>query len=200
MEKANKKNIAQLADLAETGSSAPGGWTSYAVDAGKFKAGMENVDQDAVKRVIEEASHHSEFYKNQQNRLMAVEKKVQRYLCKLRTFKSNKELWLRTQQIVARAITELSDKRETARTWIHIDLDMFYAACEIRDAPKLARKPLAVGDNAMIQTTNYIARKYGVKSGMPGFIGRKLCPHLVFVKCNYPKYRRTSDEFKKVCQ
>lgn len=33
---------------------------------------------------------------------------------------------------------------------------------------------------------------------MPGFIGRRLCPHLVFVKPNYPKYREVSDSFKKV--
>ena len=67
-------------------------------------------------------------------------------MCKLRTFKSNRELWERTKQIVAKAITEFADKRETRRTWLHVDLDMFYAACEIRDDPKLARKPLAVGD------------------------------------------------------
>lgn len=75
---------------------------------------------------------------------------------------------------------------------------MFYAACEIRDNPSLAKKPVAVGDNTMIQTTNYIARKYGVKSAMPGFIGRKLCPHLIFVKPNYPKYRELSEEFKTI--
>jgi nucleotidyltransferase/DNA polymerase involved in DNA repair len=33
---------------------------------------------------------------------------------------------------------------------MHLDLDMFYAACEIRDNPSLAKKPVAVGDNAMI--------------------------------------------------
>ena len=33
---------------------------------------------------------------------------------------------------------------------------------------------------------------------MPGFIGRRLCPHLVFVKPNYPKYRKVSDSFKLV--
>ncbi len=81
---------------------------------------------------------------------------------------------------------------------MHLDLDMFYAACEIRDNPSLRKKPVAVGDNTMIQTTNYIARKYGVKSAMPGFIGRRLCPHLVFVKPNYPKYRQISDDFKSV--
>jgi DNA polymerase kappa len=62
----------------------------------------------------------------------------------------------------------------------------------------LRKKPVAVGDNTMIQTTNYIARKYGVKSAMPGFIGRRLCPHLVFIKPNYPKYREISEQFKAV--
>jgi len=53
---------------------------------------------------------------------------------------------------------------------------MFYAACEIRDKPELKDKPVAVGDYSMIQTTNYIARKFGVRSAMPGFMGKKLCP------------------------
>ncbi len=41
-------------------------------------------------------------------------------------------------------------------------MDMFYAAVEIRDRPELAGKPVAVGGNAMISTSNYEARKYGV--------------------------------------
>lgn len=81
---------------------------------------------------------------------------------------------------------------------MHIDMDMFYAAVEIRDNPSLRNKPVAVGDNTMITTTNYIARKYGVKSAMPGFIGRRLCPHLVFIKPNIPKYRRVSDHFRQI--
>ena len=89
-------------------------------------------------------------------------------------------------------------EREVRRTWMHIDMDMFYAAVEIRENPSLKKKPVAVGDNTMITTTNYIARKYGVKSAMPGFIGRRLCPHLVFIKPNYPKYKRASDHFKRI--
>ena len=50
----------------------------------------------------------------------------------------------------------------------------------------------------MIQTTNYIARNYGVKSGMPGFIGKKICPNLIFIKPNYVKYRRMSDKMKGI--
>ena len=39
---------------------------------------------------------------------------------------------------------------------------------------------MAVGGIGMISTANYVARKFGVRSAMPGFIARKLCPQLVF--------------------
>ena len=55
-------------------------------------------------------------------------------------------------------------------------MDMFYAAVEIRDNPKLKNVPLAIGSDSMISTANYEARKFGVRSAMPGFIGRRLCP------------------------
>ena len=74
-------------------------------------------------------------------------------------------------------------------------MDMFYAAVEIRDKPELASVPLAVGSDSMISTANYQARKYGVRSAMPGFIARKLCPQLVFVPCNCSKYRAVAAVF-----
>ena len=55
-------------------------------------------------------------------------------------------------------------------------MDMFYAAVEIRDRPELANLPVAVGDLSMISTANYVARKFGVRSAMPGFIAKQLCP------------------------
>lgn len=80
---------------------------------------------------------------------------------------------------------EIERDRELSRTWAHIDMDMFYAAVEIRDEPELANVPLAVGGLSMISTANYIARNYGVRSAMPGFIAKKLCPDLVFRDCNF---------------
>jgi len=49
-------------------------------------------------------------------------------------------------------------------------MDMFYAAVEIRDKPDLATVPIAVGSMQMISTANYVARKFGVRSAMPGYI------------------------------
>ncbi len=47
-------------------------------------------------------------------------------------------------------------------------------------------------------TSNYIARRYGVRAAMPGFIAKKLCPELVVVSPNFEKYHRASEEVKKV--
>jgi len=79
-------------------------------------------------------------------------------------------------------------------------MDMFYAAVEIRDQPELAHVPLAIGNEMMISTANYEARKYGVRSAMPGFIAKKLCPDLVFIPCNITKYREVSNVFKEILE
>lgn len=77
---------------------------------------------------------------------------------------------------------------------------MFYAAVEIRDEPSLALKPVAIGGLGMICTANYVARLYGVRAAMPGFIavemvrhpelvGSKMPPEeLIFIQPNFSKY------------
>lgn len=79
---------------------------------------------------------------------------------------------------------------------MHIDFDMFYAAVEIWDNPMLEGKPVVVGEKGIVSTSNYIARKLGIKSGMPIFISRWLCPKLVVIAPNFVKYKEISDELK----
>jgi predicted small secreted protein len=50
----------------------------------------------------------------------------------------------------------------------------------------------------MITTANYVARKFGVRSAMPGYIAMKLCPELQLVPCNYRKYKAVSDIMKEI--
>jgi DNA polymerase kappa len=71
-------------------------------------------------------------------------------------------------------------------------MDMFYVACELLDKPELNDLPVAVGGTAMISTANYVARKFGVRSGMPGFIAKKLCPELILLPHNFEKYEKAS--------
>ena len=49
---------------------------------------------------------------------------------------------------------------------------------------------MAVGGIGMISTANYVARAFGVRSAMPGFIAKKLCPNLTFVKPDFARYTR----------
>lgn len=84
------------------------------------------------------------------------------------------------------------------RKIIHIDMDAFFAAVEMRDNPALRNVPMAVGGSSdrrgVIATSNYEARKYGVKSAMPTAHAKKLCPHLVLVRGRMEKYAEASDQ------
>lgn len=79
---------------------------------------------------------------------------------------------------------------------IHIDMDCFYAAVEIKDNPSLVDKPVAVGGSVMSQgvltTCNYIAREYGLYSSMPTSKAFQLCPELNLLPVNMQKYRHES--------
>lgn len=65
-------------------------------------------------------------------------------------------------------------------------------AVAVRDNPGLKGKPIAVGTMAMVATACYEARKFGVRSGMPGFIAKRLCPNLIFVATDFKAYNKAS--------
>ena len=83
------------------------------------------------------------------------------------------------------------------RKIIHLDMDAFFAAVEMRDNPALRNVPMAVGGSSdrrgVISTSNYEARKYGVRSAMPTSHAMKLCPQLVLVRSNFAKYHEASE-------
>ena len=72
----------------------------------------------------------------------------------------------------------------------HLDCDAFYAAVEKRDNPEVRDKPVIVGggERGVVSTACYIARVKGVKSAMPMFKARALCPEAIVVKPNMAKY------------
>jgi DNA polymerase-4 len=79
----------------------------------------------------------------------------------------------------------------------HMDCDAFYAAIEKRDDPSLKHKPLIVGGETrgVVSTCCYLARKYGVRSAMPMFQARKLCPQAVVLK---PRHAHYADVAKQI--
>ena len=80
----------------------------------------------------------------------------------------------------------------------HMDCDAFYAAIEKRDDPSLNDKPLIVGGETrgVVSTCCYLARKYGVRSAMPMFQARKLCPQAVVVKPRHSHYSAVAKQIR----
>lgn len=90
---------------------------------------------------------------------------------------------------------------EPVRKIIHLDMDCFYAAVEMRERPELAGQPVAVGGGGrrgVVTTCNYEARKFGVHSAMPGFMARERCPHLVFLPVRFDLYRADSAKVREI--
>jgi DNA polymerase-4 len=87
------------------------------------------------------------------------------------------------------------------RKIIHLDMDCFYAAVEMRERPELAGQPIAVGGGSrrgVVTTCNYEARKFGVHSAMPGFQAREKCPSLVFLPVRFDLYRAESAKIRQI--
>ena len=82
------------------------------------------------------------------------------------------------------------------RKIIHVDMDCFYAAVEMRDNPQLRDIPIAIGGSrerrGVISTANYPARKFGVRSAMPTGMALKLCPHLRLLPGRFDAYKEAS--------
>jgi DNA polymerase IV len=83
-------------------------------------------------------------------------------------------------------------------TIAHLDCDAFYAAIEKRDDPSLKDKPLLVGGETrgVVSTACYIARTFGVRSAMPMFQAKKLCPHAVVVKPRHAYYSQVARQIR----
>jgi DNA polymerase-4 len=82
----------------------------------------------------------------------------------------------------------------------HVDCDAFYATIEKRDDPKLRDHPVIVGGGkrGVVAAACYVARTYGVRSAMPMFTARKLCPHAVVVPPHMDKYVRVGREVRRL--
>ncbi|KRZ76264.1 Coronin-like protein cor-1 [Trichinella papuae] len=160
------------------------------------KAGMEGLDKEAINALIRQWSKGSRFYEHQLKRKSRIDerlKKMQALVEKMGAMEiHNSEL--KMDKVVAM----LESNRDFTHTIFHVDMDAFFAAVEMRDNRSLRNIPMAVGSNSMLSTSNYEARKFGVRAAMPGFIGKKLCPQLTIVPCNFEKYSAISHQVKNI--
>lgn len=160
------------------------------------KAGMEDLDKEKINKIIFEASKGSRFYENERKK----EKRVAERIKSLKDLQNsfNDSDFKNAKKEANKFVKETENERDLSRIIVHIDMDAFYAAVETRDDPSLKDVPMAVGSTYMLSTSNYAARRYGVRAAMPGFIGKKLCPHLKIVPLNFTKYREVSNQVKSI--
>jgi DNA polymerase IV (DinB-like DNA polymerase) len=95
----------------------------------------------------------------------------------------------------------------STRIILHMDMDHFYTAVEEREHPEFKGKPVVVGSDpkegkgrGVVSTSNYEARKAGVRSGIPISRAWKLCPEAIYLPPNFPLYIKVSKEIMEIAQ
>jgi DNA polymerase kappa len=148
-----------------------------------------------VSDVIYNASKGSKFFSHEEARDKSLTAKIEAILAKkrrLETLDLSREL-----RAADNLLAQLELSRDLTQHIVHIDCDAFYAAVEQLDRPELKDLPFAVG-GGVLTTCNYVARKFGCRSGMAGFVAKKLCPELVLLPLNFDKYNAKASEVREI--
>lgn len=80
----------------------------------------------------------------------------------------------------------------------HIDLNAFFASCEVIAHPEYKGKPLIVAHDSrrgIVSTASYEARKYGIHSAMPTYQAKEKCPNVIIAPPHFDLYKRISNAF-----
>ena len=160
------------------------------------KAGMDGIDRSRIDAIILRESGNSKFMDRQRKQDEQVNVRIQKMKQQLNDLKKqNAHITETTPEIEEQLSSYHRPSRSTA---VVVDMDMFFMACELLTKPELRDVPACVG-GGMITTSNYCARKYGVRSAMPGFIGDKLVEELsggklrlIHVRNNHELYKQKS--------
>ncbi|KAL5528151.1 hypothetical protein ACEPAF_7287 [Sanghuangporus sanghuang] len=157
------------------------------------KAGLAK-DQTEINRIIAEVSKGSKFYENEKRK----DKELTERIAKILKIKDDLMREANLQRVELDAdkllkLEELEASRDLSQTIVHVDMDAFYANVELLHNPDLKDKPFGVGSlKGVLSTASYEARKHGVRSGMAGFVAKRLCPELIVIPVDFEKYNEMS--------
>jgi DNA polymerase kappa len=190
----DKSTLAHDSALPETFAAT----ASALVIAAADKAGMDGNDKERIANIILRESGNSLYMRQQRKRDDQVNQRISLLRKQLSEHEQTNKHWQRSlqQQLDNVTIPQLLKDHHVARsTACVVDMDMFYMACELLSRPELRNVPACVG-RGMILTSNYEARKYGVRAALPGYIGDALVRELsnntislVHVPTNFDLYR-----------
>ena len=112
------------------------------------KAGMEGLDKSKINQIIVEASKGSKYYKKEIEREKLLSQRIDKMLLQLKQF--NRAEILKAEKEADAELHQLTANRNLSRVIVHIDMDAFYAAVEMRDDHTLRDVPMAVGGESML--------------------------------------------------
>jgi DNA polymerase kappa len=159
-------------------------------------SGITEVTKRAADAKVAELSRSSAFGQNQARLNASRQERITALSVKLASLKWSQQESL--QDAAESELLQIELSRTTKKVCCVVDMDSFFAACHMRDTPELEMVPMAVGGMGMLSTSNYIARQFGVRAGMPGYLARELCPQLVFVKPDYDVYVQASKQVEAI--
>ena len=162
------------------------------------KAGMEGIDRERIDAIILRESEKTMYMQQQRRRDQKVNERIAAMQEKLQqqnnntcnsnmsassvgqtkdSNKNNKHWQRQIEKELEPEVDDILTARRHRSTACVVDMDCFYWACELLSRPHLRDLPCCVGES-MITTSNYPARKFGVRSGMAGWIADKLVEEL----------------------
>ncbi|GMH53123.1 hypothetical protein TrST_g1685 [Triparma strigata] len=178
-----------------------------------------------IDSIIYRLSCNSTYFKEQQRKDALTDSRISKMIDKVR---SSPPLPPSTKSSIEATTARLRSTRRTRSLHVVVDMDAFYFSCHCANMkekgnyeclvkyPKNSNKmrkitdvPAAVG-GGVVTTSNYKARKYGVRSAMAGFIAEKLVSELGrdgdielhwverAEEGNFTLYRRKSAEVRKI--
>ena len=92
-----------------------------------------------------------------------------------------------------------------SRIYVHLDMDMFFAACEQLRNPELTDKIFGIKSKTRLATTNYNARKFGIRAGAPIFLAKEISKRVaseefLMLKSDRDFYKEKSAEVSKILE
>eukprot|EP00755_Sulcionema_specki_P038006 Sspe_Gene.23305::Locus_9037_Transcript_1_1_Confidence_1.000_Length_1888::g.23305::m.23305/K03511/POLK; DNA polymerase kappa len=189
------KMLRSLVHLAKTAST-----RAHLYVFSDTKAGMQGFDRKLQQEVVEELTRGSPYLKHAEEQ----DQKVDGRIADMRKILEHATpVELSAAQKKADQILLDAEASRITREWCAVvDMDAFFAAVEQRDNPRLVGLPFAVGSKQMVATASYAARRFGVRSAMPGWIAEELVRRqggqLLLVAPRMDVYKKEARELNEV--
>ena len=179
--------------------------------AASAKAGMDDIDRERINAILLRDSGNSSFMERQrkmdENSNKRIVEMKQRLVEEDNNATNKKWRSEMERSVIDPQMEKYRTQRRPLSTCVVIDMDSFFISCHVLNQPHLANIPACVGGSSMISTSNYVARRFGVRAAMPGYLGSTLVKELsggkdtlTFVQSDFSLYKMKSAEVKAILE